>query len=334
MKAKVYGQTFLGTMLFCLGCLLTIVPASTVWSQSEYPTRPINILISYTAGGVVDISTRALLAKAEKTLGQPFAATNNGAGGATVATAIVAKQRPDGYNLLSTASAPLVRIPQYRSVPYVLDDLLPIMQHAATQSGLVVPANSQFKTLKDLVDFARKNPGKVTYSTLGVGSAMHMSMEFIAKQEGITWTHVPYPGSMPSVTAILGGHVTAASTSTEWKPFVQEGRLRLLATHGEKRMKNFPDVPTLKELGYDFYNDSTFLILAPKGTPITVVKKLEAAFHKAYNEPDYQNTLDRIDHAPVYLNSEDTKKFLESAYKLNAKWIADLKMPREDDQKK
>jgi tripartite-type tricarboxylate transporter receptor subunit TctC len=307
------------------------MPAVSALGQSDYPTKPINILISYAAGGVVDTTTRALIAKAEKTLGQPFIATNNGGGGATVATAIVTKQKPDGYNLLATASAPLVRIPQYRKVPYTIDELVPVMQHASTQSGLVVQANSPFKTLKDLVEFTRKNPGKVT---LGVGSAMHMSMEFIAKQEGITWTHVPYPGSMPSVTAILGGHVTAASTSTEWKPFVQEGRLRLLATHGEKRMKTFPDVPTLKELGYDFYNDSTFLILAPKGTPMPIVKKLEAALHKAYNDQDYQDVLDRIDHVPAYLNSEDTNKFLETAYKLNSKWISDLKMPKEGEEKK
>lgn len=326
MGPKVHCAKFLA-IAACL--LLLIVSANSVLGQSDYPAHPINILISYAPGGVVDITTRTLLSKAEKTLGQPFVATNNGGGGATVATAIVATQKPDGYNLLSTASAPLVRIPQYRKVPYSLDDLVPIMQHAATQSGLVVPASSPFKTLKDLVEFARKNPRKVTYSTLGVGSAMHMSMEFIAKQEGITWTHVPYPGSMPSVTAVLGGHVTAASTSTEWKPFVLEGRLRLLATHGEKRMKNFPDVATLKELGYDFYNDSTFLILAPKGTPMPIIKKLEAALHAAYNDPVYQEVLDKIDHVPYYLNAEDTKKFLETAYKLNSTWISDLKMPKE-----
>ena len=326
MRPNVYSAKFL-VMAACL--LLSIVPADSVLGQSDYPVKPINILISYAPGGVVDISTRSLIGKAEKTLGQPFVATNNGGGGGTVATAIVATQRPDGYNLLSTASAPLVRIPQYRKLPYTLDDFVPIMQHASTQSGLVVPINSPFKTLKDLVEFARKNPRKVTYSTLGIGSAMHMSMEYIAKQENITWTHVPYTGSMPAVTAVLGGHVTAASTSTEWKPFVLEGRLRLLATHGEKRMKNFPDVPTLKELGYDFYNDSTFLILAPKGTPMPIVKKLEAALHKAYNDQEYQDVLDRIDHVPVYLNSEDAKKFLETAYKLNGKWIADLKIPKE-----
>jgi tripartite-type tricarboxylate transporter receptor subunit TctC len=180
MRSKVHKATFFA---LALGFLLSFMPAVSALGQSDYPTKPINILISYAAGGVVDTTTRALIAKAEKTLGQPFIATNNGGGGATVATAIVTKQKPDGYNLLATASAPLVRIPQYRKVPYTIDELVPVMQHASTQSGLVVQANSPFKTLKDLVEFTRKNPGKVTYSTLGVGSAMHMSMEFIAKQD-------------------------------------------------------------------------------------------------------------------------------------------------------
>ncbi|MCK9362380.1 MAG: tripartite tricarboxylate transporter substrate binding protein [Syntrophales bacterium] len=312
-----------------LGFLMLTMTASSSWSQSAFPTKPINILVSYAAGGVVDTTTRALCVEAEKILGQPLIITNNGAAGATVAAGIVAKEKPDGYHLLSTASAPFTRIPHIRHVQFDRNDFIPIMQHARTASGLVVLADSPFKTVKDLVEFARKNPGKVTYSTLGIGSAMHMSMLYIAKQEGITWTHVPYNGSMPTVTALLGGHVTAASSSTEWKPFVQEGRLRLLATHDLKRNRNFPNVPTLKELGYDFYNDSTFLILAPKGTPTDIVKKLEDAFHKAYNSQAYQDTLTRIDHTPAYLNSEDTREFLDAAYKLNGKWVNDLKIPKE-----
>ena len=325
-------RTIILTAVFA--CALSTLLAGSLWSQPAFPTRPINMIVSFAPGGVVDISTRALAAKAEKFLGQPFAITNNGGGGGTVAAGIIAKQKPDGYNLFAGTSTALIRIPQYRKVPYTLDDFVPIVQHASTESGLAVRADSPFKTVKDLVEYARKNPGKVTYSTLGIGSPMHLSMEYIAKQEGITWTHVPYTGSMPSVMALLGGHVTATSASTEWKPFVLEGKLRLLATHGEKRMRTFPNVPTLKELGYDIYNDTTFLIMAPKGTPMPIVKKLEDAFHKAWADPEYLDTLARIDHVPAFRNSEDTRKFLEQAYKINGKWIAELKIPKEDEQKK
>ncbi|MHB8092050.1 MAG: tripartite tricarboxylate transporter substrate binding protein [Syntrophales bacterium] len=331
MESTIYKTRLLAV---ALGCFLSIMLTSPLWSQSAYPTKPINLLVSFAPGGVVDISTRVLAAKAEKILGQPFIITNNGGGAGSVAAGIIAKQKPDGYNLFSGTTTALIRVPQYRKVPYSYEDFVPIIQHASTQSGLAVRADSPFNTLKDLVEFARKNPGKVTYSTIGIGSPMHLSMEYIAKQEGITWTHVPYPGSMPSVTALLGGHVTATSASTEWKPFVLEGRLRLLATHGEKRMKTFPNVPTLKELGYDFYNDTTFVIMAPKGTPLPIVKKLEDAFHKAWNDPEYLDTLARIDHVPAFRNSEDTMKFLDLAYKINGRWIAELKIPKEGDQKK
>jgi len=134
------------------------------------------------------------------------------------------------------------------------------MHFAAVQSGLVLKADSPYKTLKDLVEFARKNPGKVTYSTSGVGTPMHLAMEYIAKKEGIHWTHVPYTGGAPALSAVLRGHVTAMSDSTEWLPDVKKGSLRLLVTHGEKRMKSFPDVPTLRDLGYDFINETVFMM--------------------------------------------------------------------------
>jgi tripartite-type tricarboxylate transporter receptor subunit TctC len=317
-----------------LVCIMSLLFTTLSYGQQEYPTRPINILISFAPGGVMDISTRAIAARAEKFLGQPFVISNNGGGGGAVAAAIVSTEKPDGYNLLACTSTTLVRIPQYRTVPYSLNDFVPIMQHATTESGIAVRADSPFKTLKDLVEYARKNPRKVTYSTLGIGSPMHLAMEYIAKQEGVVWIHVPYQGSMPSVTALLGGHVTATSSSTEWKPFVQEGKLRLLATQGLKRMKDFPNVPTMKELGYDFYNDTTFLVVAPKGTPLEIVKKLEDAFHKAFNDPEYAAILAKIDHVPAFRNSEDTRKFLEAAYEINGKWIAELKIPKETGQKK
>ena len=135
-----------------------------------------------------------------------------------MAIGIVAKEKPDGYNLLFCTATGLVRIPQYRPVPYKLGDITPVMSYCATQSGIAVRSDSPFKTLKDLIEYARKNPGKVTYSTLGVGSPMHLAMELIAKKEHFTWTHVPYSGSMPSVTALLGGHVTATCSARSGRP--------------------------------------------------------------------------------------------------------------------
>jgi tripartite-type tricarboxylate transporter receptor subunit TctC len=154
-------------------------------------------------------------------------------------------------------------------------------------------------------------------------------MEFVAGKEGIEWTHVPQTGGAPGLTAVLGGHVTAMSDSTEWLPHVKEGSLRLLVTHGERRMKAFPNVPTLRDLGYDFINETVFMIAAPKGTPAPIVKTLEQAFHKAMDDPDFIKTIQTLEFDVAYRNSEDTKKYLEDAYNRFSEMIKKLNLPKE-----
>jgi tripartite-type tricarboxylate transporter receptor subunit TctC len=320
-----------GWKIISLSGILFLIPILS--SAQSYPTKPINVLVGFAPGGTMDISTRVLASKAEKFLGQPFIISNNGGGGGSVALGIVAKERPDGYYLAGCTSTGLIRIPQFRPVPYKLEDFVPIMHFGAPQTGLVVKADSPWKTLKELVEYAKKNPGKVSYSSTGVGSPMHLAMEYVAKQEGIQWTHVPYPGSTPALTALMGGHVTAQSGSTEWIPQVKAGEVRLLATHGEKRMKIFPDVPTFLELGYDFINETVFMVAAPKGTPSPIVKKLEEALHKAIDDPEFIQMMERMEIEITYRNSEDTKKYLEEAYSRLGKMIIELKIPKEPEKK-
>lgn len=332
MKAKICTSRFTGSILVCL---FFFVLAGSVWGQAAYPTKPINLLIGYAPGGVVDISERFMAGKAEKILGQPFVVTNNGGGGSSVAYGIVAKKAPDGYNIVGGASTGLVRIPQFRSVPYKMDDFIPIM-HFATPvlTPIVVKSSSPWKTFKELVDYAKKNPGKITYSTTGVGSPMHLAMEYVAKQEGITWTHVPYPGAMPAFTALLGGHVAVNAGAGESVPYIKDGTVRLLANLSEKRVKTWPNTPTLIELGYDIYNESVFMFAAPKGTPQHIIDKLDNAFRKAMDDPEFAATMAKVEFEPAYRNSADTKKYLEDAYKRIGRMIHELKIPREEGQKK
>lgn len=318
------------TIIFLSG-LIFLIPALS-FSQT-YPTKPISILVGFAPGGTMDVSTRVLAGKAEKSLGQPFIITNNGGGGGSVALGIVAKEKADGYSLAGCTSTGLIRIPQFRAVPYRLEDFVPLMHFGAPQTGVVVRSDSPFKTFRELVEYGKKNPGKVTYSSTGVGSPMHLAMEYVGKQEGIQWTHVPYPGSAPALTALLGGHVTAQSGSTEWIPQIKAGAVRLLGTHGEKRMKLFPDVPTFRELGYDFINETVFMVAAPKGTPLAIVKKLEEAFHKAMDDPEFIQTMEKMEIEITYRNSEDTKKYLEEAYARLGKMITELKIPKEPEKK-
>jgi len=322
----------IGKAVILMVFLLVCVPGLSVAAE-QYPTKPINVLVGFAPGGTMDVSTRVLASKAEKSLGQPFIITNNGGGGGSVALGIVAKERSDGYYLAGCTSTGLVRIPQFRAVPYRLEDFVPVMHFGAPQTGVVVRTDSPFKTFTDLVEYAKKNPGKVTYSSTGVGSPMHLAMEYVAKQEGIEWTHVPYPGSMPALTALMGGHVTAQSGSTEWIAQIRAGAVRLLATHGERRMRSFPDVPTFRELGYDFINETVFMVAAPKGTPAPMVKKLDDAFHRAMGDPEFIHAMNNLEIEITYRNSEETKKYLEEAYARIGKMILELKIPRQIEKK-
>jgi tripartite-type tricarboxylate transporter receptor subunit TctC len=154
-------------------------------------------------------------------------------------------------------------------------------------------------------------------------------MEFVAQQEGIKWTYVTFSGGPEAMSNVLGGHVNAMSDSAEWLPHVKSGDLRLLATHGEKRMKDFPDVPTFRELGYNYVNPVVFLLAVPKNTPPGIVKTLDDALHQAADDPEFVKTLEKMDMTVIYRNSEDAKKYLQTAYGMIGKMIKDFNLPTE-----
>jgi tripartite-type tricarboxylate transporter receptor subunit TctC len=252
-----------------------------------------------------------------------------------VAFEITARKPPDGYNIVGGASTGLVRIPLFREVPYQMDDFIPIM-HFATPllTPVVTKSTSPWMTFKELVDYAKKNPGKVTYSTTGVGSPMHMAMEYVAKQEGIVWTHIPYPGAMPAFTALLGGHVMFQVGAGESVPYIKDGTVRILANLSENRVKSWPNVPTLRELGYDFFNESVFMFAAPKGTPKAIIDKLDDVFHAVMSDPEFNGMMAKVEFEPSYRNSADTRKYLEDAYVRIGRMINEQKRPKESGVKK
>jgi tripartite-type tricarboxylate transporter receptor subunit TctC len=285
-------------------------------ARAEYPERPITVLVSFAAGGSSDMSFRALAIGAEKYLGQNIIIENKGGGGGTLALANIANAKPDGYIICQAASTGIVRAPQLQKVTYKpLKSFTPIMAYVgAHNSGLVVKSDAPWKTMKEFVEYARKNPGKIKYGTPGVGSAPHHGMEFVAHQEGIKLIHVPYTGSAPAMTAVLGGHIEAGSVGPELVPFVESGQFRLLGTHEEKRSAAFPDVPTFKELGYDWYNETVFSVFGPAGLPPAIVAKLETAFTKGMETPQFKSVVDKLNLIPAYYNARDYDKFLKDLW--------------------
>ena len=280
------------------------------FSQEKYPVRPINLIVGYPAGGSVDVCARPFAMAASKSLGQPIIIINKPGGGSSVAMASLKNEKPDGYTIGLLISG-AVMSQHMRKVPFdTARDFTPIMQYGVYLYGLVVRSDSPWKSFKDFMAYAKANPGKVRYSTAGAGTPQHLVMERLAVKEGLQWKHIPFDGGSPAVTALLGGHVEAASQTTEWKKYVESGQLRLLAVYGEKRMIDFPEVPTLLDLGYSIIAPSLGSVVGPKGLSPQVVEMLHGAFKKAMDDPDFIRISRQMDMPPVYRGPQELAKHL------------------------
>lgn len=285
-------------------------------ARAAYPDRAITILVGFVPGGSMDLSARALAKSAEKILGQPVVIENKAGGTGTVALAALLSQKHDGYTLCATPSSVLIRVSQLQQVPFKpFTSFKPLIGFTEPQLGIVVKKDAPWKTLKDLVADAAKHPGKFKYATTGVGSTTHAAVDEIAAKDKLQMIHIPYKGSMEALTAVLGGHVEFASLTSELIPSVKAGQTRLLAVISEKRSPKFPNVPTLKELGYDFANDAVFAIVAPSDIDPAIAKKLEEAFAAAIKSPEYLEMLDKINMIPVHYDSAQFSAFLRDHWK-------------------
>jgi len=292
---------------------------------ADYPTKSVTMYIPFAAGGSMDSSSRVLAAGAEKVLGQPFVMINKTGGGGTVALGVLAGEKPDGYILSAGTSTGIFRIPVQRKVPYKpLADFTHIFAYAAVSSGVVVKPDAPWQTWQEFVDYAKQNPAKVKYSTAGAGSPMHVAMEVAGAKEGIKWIHVPYKGSMPSLTAVMGGHVEACSSGPKFVSMVQQGQLRVLAVHTKERMVEFPDVPTFMELGYNYLNDTFFSVHGPAGMDPAVVKKLEDAFAKSVDTAEFKDMAKKFALQPLQIGSAEYTKILEDGWPKQVEIFIDL----------
>jgi len=285
--------------------------------QAAYPERPITILVGFVPGGSMDLSTRALAKSVEKILGQPVMIENKPGGTGTVALAALLSQKHDGYTLCGTPSSVLIRVSQQQQVPFKpFTSFRTIIGFTEPPLGIVVKNDAPWKTLKDLTAHAAKNPGKIRYATTGMGSTTHAAVEEIAHRDKLQIIHVPYKGSMEALTALLGGHVEFASLTSELVPAVKAGQARLLAVISEKRSPKYPEVPTMKELGYDFANDAVFAVVAPSDIDSGLARKLESAFAEAAKNREYLETLDKINMIPVYYDGKAFDGFLRKHWKI------------------
>lgn len=289
------------------------VPFARAQAQG-FPARPVKLVIAFPAGGPTDITMRSLADNAGKILGQPVVVENKPGAGGTLPAQQLQTSPPDGYTL---AQIPLgvFRLPYTTKINWdPVKDIAYVLNVTGYAFGIVVPADSPFKTWADFVAYAKANPGRLTYGSTGTLTSPHLTTELVAQKAGIELQHIPYKGSADLMLAVLSGQLMAAADSTGFAPQVAAGKLRVLNTWGEKRLDKFPDAPTLKELGYDIVQNSPFGIGAPKGTPPEVVKRLHDAFKQAMEEPSYVAALGRYDMLPNYMGSADYGRFAQETF--------------------
>ena len=295
--------------------LLAALAAWAVLAQAQdYPSKPITMVNPFPPGGVVDVVGRPLAAVMEKSLRQPVIMVGKTGAGGAVGFAYAAKAPADGYTILMGLSSisifPVSDRINGKTPPYELKEFAPIALVTADPTVLVVRTDGPYKSVKDFVDAAKANPGKINYSSSGVYGTLHVAMEIFANAAGIKLFHVPYQGGGPAVTALLGGQVQAlASGPAPAIGQIKAGKMRALASWGTERLALMPDVPTFKELGYDaeFYIWSG--VFVPAATPPAIVSVLRNAVREAANSPEFKNAMEKVSTPVAYLDAPEFRKY-------------------------
>lgn len=298
--------------------LSALACASLGWAGSAqaqpgaeaWPKRALQLIVPWPAGGATDLTLRLLCEEAEPLLGQRIVVLNRpGAAGTLVAAALKAAE-PDGYTL-GQVPITVYRHALMNAVPWnPVQDLAPILQVSGTTFGLLVPESSPWTSLADMLTWARQHPGELLMGSTGIGTTAHLAMEEILLQHGLSYVHVPYKGTADQMLAIASKQLMAGVNSTGFAPWVDQGKVRLLAIFSAERSARWPQVPTLRELGYprSIYT-SPWGLAAPQGTPAHIIQTLHDVFHKAMFSDRHQAALARYDQALDYL---DTRAYQQS----------------------
>jgi tripartite-type tricarboxylate transporter receptor subunit TctC len=277
--------------ILCRSLLLLAIVVFTVTGAfgQDYPTQPIRIIVPYTAGGSSDYVGRTVGAKLQENLGRPVVVENRPGGNAVIGTEMVAKARPDGYTLLVAGFSVLAaNMAMYKNLPYdTLRDFAPITNVQDSQIVVAVNPKVPVNSIKELIAYAKANPGKLNYGSAGVGNTLHLAGEMFCLTTGVKMTHVPYKGASQALTDLLGGSIQLMFDLPQ-TPLsnIQAGRLKALAVTGEKRLDVLPDVPTMAQAGVPEYNFATWTgLVAPANTPPAIVDRLFKEITKALNQP-------------------------------------------------
>jgi tripartite-type tricarboxylate transporter receptor subunit TctC len=290
-----------------LGCLLALVTISE--AAPVFPSKPISVYCPWAAGGSTDLTMRMLANQATKILGQPVVVVDKAGGGGFIANAEAFKAAPDGHTLVVNASSTLTISPLLRKAPFDPRKMTPILSYGVYPFTLAVKSDAPWKNVKEFVEYIRKKPGEIKMSTSGPDAMENLAMYMLKEQEKLDFKLVPYEGGAPAVAATLGGHVQAFIGVAEAIPHIRDGSMRGLATFLAARMPGMPDIPTLKESGYDVVVESRLAVYGPPGIPQDVVKKLESGFKQSMENDDFKKVCQTFEVTPSFIDSEGIEKY-------------------------
>ena len=309
-----------------LGVTLAVASlCGSAWAQS-YPTRPITIVVPFSPGGATDIMSRLLAERLDKRMGQPVLVENRPGAGTMIASEYVAKAPADGYTLLLAASSLGIAPSLYNKVNYdPIKDFAPISQVASVVHVLVVHPSIPAKNVGELVTWLKANPTKANYGSVGAGTSTHLEAELFNTVAGVKMEHIPYKGSAPALTDMIGGRLQVMFDAyASSGPFIKDGKVRLLAVTTAQRSKSLPDTPTVSESGLPGYEAMPWLgLVAPAGTPAPVVNKIYAELHEVLKEPAVQEKFRSLGLDIIGSKPDEFKTFLRGDIVKWAKVIKD-----------
>jgi tripartite-type tricarboxylate transporter receptor subunit TctC len=307
-----------------LSIFLTLAATTVVFAQA-WPSKQVTLLVPFAPGGTTDIVARPFAQAFAQEFGQPFVVENHAGAGGTLAAGIAAHAAADGYTLFVATVAHTMATSLYKRLPYDFErDFVPITVLASVPNILVVNPSLPAKSVQELIDYAKANPGKLAYGSAGNGSTEHLSAELFKSMTGVDMVHIPYKGGAPMMADLIGGQIQLAiETSGSAAPHIKAGKVRALAVTTAARSPAFPELPTLAESGLKGYEVTTwYAILAPRGTPSEITTKLYNAVVKILKTSDMKQRLELFGAEPGGLRPDQFAAFIKSE---TAKWAKVVK---------
>lgn len=323
---KIWSLSMSAMLIGCMASSLT---------SAAYPERHITLIVNFGPGGGTDLVARAAAAGAQKILGQPIVVVNRAGAGGTIGVGAVALAKPDGYTIGVVTLTNLTMAPHILEVSYKpLEDFEFIGGIAKYIYGTSVPSNSPFKTLQDLIDYAKAHPGKINYGVQGLSTTNNIAMVHLSKAAGIQMTPIPFKSTTDEVVSALGGNIDVTNQDPPVTvPQIRAGKLRLLASFSENRWKWVPEVPTAKELGYNFSVGSYLGLLAPKGTPEPIMTLLRETFRTVAKTPEFVDAVDKIFLVPEFRDHVQWRKDVETGLVESEAMIRELGLHKSQEKK-